>query len=216
MRRALAGVVLGLVAASCGLLPSPPQPASGRVKIETREAFYDVVGVTAEELYAQMRAKGLRLSRAVLFGDYRWELSWKLQYEASWSGGSCRMTEVLVRLEAQAILPKWLTPAQAPAALREQWSAFIQGLQAHEKGHADIAARAAQEVKNGLQKLNAPRCEQMQALADQLARGLVKRHRDVDEQYDSDTRYGAVQGANWPPASLPPNPQGASRFQAWH
>lgn len=215
-RRAIAVALVAQFAAGCSLMPTPaPQPVSGRVKTEARDTYYDVFGATADELYAQMRAKGLRLSKAVVFGDYRWDLSWKFQYDSSWSGGTCRMTEVLVRLDAQAILPRWQPPAPATDQLRKQWAAFIQGLQTHEKGHAEIAARAAQEVKSGLQRLSAAQCDQMPAQAEQLARGLLKQHRSVDEQYDRDTRYGAAQGASWPPVTLP-SPQGASLFHPWH
>lgn len=201
--RVLAGAALAALTAGCSsLISQTSPPATGRVKVETRESFYEVFGTTAEELYAQMRAKGLRVSRSILFGDYRWDLHWKLRHESSWAGGSCHMTDVLVTLDAQAVLPQWRAPAEAPADLRTQWAAFVRGLQIHEKGHADIAQRAAQEIKNALQKLQAPDCGQMQAVADRLVRNLLQHHRDVEAQYDQDTRYGATQGANWPPPAL--------------
>ena len=191
-----AAVLLALSAAGCSLLAPQPPPAA-RVSLDSREVFYDIEGRSADELYAQMRAKGVREGRAVLFGEYRWDLDWNYRYAAAWYGGGCYMTEVQVKLRAQAVLPRWGAPTPA---LQRQWTAFSEALRRHQKGHAELAARAAEDIKAGLQAVVAPSCEALPAVADGLARGRLKEHRAAHERYDLETRQGARQGAVWPPA----------------
>lgn len=193
-RRPLAGAAVALLLAGC---VATPERAPGKIRTDAGEVFYDVAGLSAEELYVQMRAKGVRKAGVTFFGEYRWDLSWEVNYVAAWTG-VCRPAEVRVKLDTQTILPRWQPPADASPTLQAQWNRFVTALRSHQKGHAELAQRAADEVKETLQTFEPTKCGTIKGEAERRAQALLDRYREADDKYDRDTRHGLSQGAVWP------------------
>lgn len=124
---------------------------------------YTVSGTTPIELYTSIGENG------PVIGEGRrtiattvWDLKWRRDYRPD--GSACVLKSALPFLSVITTLPKPKAKLSGEAARR--WSAFVDGIAAHEKVHgADIVAMTEQIIAGteGLRIENDPDCKAIRA-----------------------------------------------------
>jgi predicted secreted Zn-dependent protease len=164
-------------------------------EVSVKQFHYEIVGVTASELRAQM----YRLGPMNKFGRHcdaytDWYVSWN--FRRSQSSDGCRPTAVKLKVDVKQTLPKWKVPSAPDEGLVGRWNAFIKALQTHEDGHKEFAIEAAAEI---LQKISAlpasATCEEMARAANKAGGELLNKYRNAETSYDRETNHGETQGA---------------------
>jgi predicted secreted Zn-dependent protease len=194
MHRIAVALLSGLLAAPASASAQAlPPGVGGDVRVE----YYDVSGSTPRELRESMIRHGPRDGERPVYGYHSWNVRWRFSYAPE--NGRCRMTDVFVEVTSVTQLPRWRPERTASARLVAEWEAFVERLRAHEDGHRDLGLEAAAQVRGTLLELEAPRCTGMSAAANAAAHRVLDHYRELNRQYDVETRNGRTQGAVWPP-----------------
>jgi predicted secreted Zn-dependent protease len=156
---------------------------------EAKIIYYDIEGVTEEELRAQLDELG-PIDSSGYKGDAlaEWLVSW------NWPGygsDNCDLSEAEVSYTVEVIFPRWMPPEDAPNNLIIKWFNYTYRLAKHEKGHVDYVVANYQSV---LEAIKDATCE----TADRAAESALDPLRAFDLEYDRQTGHGATQGARFP------------------
>ena len=199
MRHSLLAIVALTACASGGTgkpaLDDLPPGITGGAEV----TYYDVQGSTAPQLVAEMRRLGPQGGR--YFGETQSPLRWTWRSRSN--GVNCTLSSVSVHIRSDVTLPRWTPPKDTVPGLAAQWNQFIAGLETHEVGHKDIAARGAKDILHKLQTLSAP-CATLSDDVRRVTADILERMRVEQIAYDTETRHGATQGATFP--GRRPNP----------
>lgn len=157
--------------------------------------WYDVQGSTLHEVGEWMDRHGPAGADGRRFHGYtEWAVRWRYRYRPGRTG--CAVTALETDLTVTMQLPRWLSRADAsPAAIRE-WDRYSAALRAHEDGHAEIGASAAEAIRQSLSALrSASSCEALAKELDDRGMAIIEEHQAREREYDASTRHGATQGA---------------------
>ncbi len=115
-------ILLGVLS----LLPAGKSFADPSITVKTK--YYEIRGLTARQLKAQMRRRGPK----GFWAYTRWYVRWT---------GNCR-----VSAEINYTFPRWTNRKQATGWLRQRWDRMTRNLWRHEKGHGRHGINAAHEI----------------------------------------------------------------------
>src|SRR5690606_9275539 len=155
---------IALVLCAHGCAPSAvgspaPAPDGPRLEVRIDERFYQVEGLTPQDLNLALRENGPRLRE----GERRWfgvtDFALRYRYQPRPWGNGCRAVEANVAVELVTTLPEWPDREAASPMLRDHWDLFISRLREHERGHQRIAMLAGRDLLRGVEALRAPDCE---------------------------------------------------------
>ena len=143
--------------------------SEAEIPIAEKTVYYEIEGSTAQELRQQMDRLGPLDDNGWRWSALtRWHVHWSYLYDLR--DGGCAAGPVKVRLEITYTMPRWDAPAGAPQDLIERWQAYLSALETHERGHAEIAERAAEAVQEAMQALPAyPTCQALETNPEQSA-----------------------------------------------
>lgn len=177
------------------LLASLPAVA---VEVFRENQTYLVRGTTAEEIRASLDqlgpldpADGQRYDALT-----RWTLEW--HFDPRNTRGGCEIARVWATVRVTTLMPRHGTPSSLPEALRNEWTAYLQRLGAHEEGHARIASDAAREVETALDRLHRPDCTLLTQDANRIGQEILRKAQATERGYDIQTDHGRGQGARFP------------------
>jgi predicted secreted Zn-dependent protease len=123
-----------------------------------------------------------------------YSLTW--QYQTQELGdGNCSLSDVKVGLHLSSTLPEWQSDAYAKNGLTGRWQRFMTALEQHEKGHAELDKKYAEQIAQDLQTIPASSCETLSRTADALIRVDTGALDVANHTYDRETQHGATQGA---------------------
>ena len=159
----------------------------------TSLSYYDVHGTTVAELRADMRRLGPKVEGTSFVGETRSPMRWTWRTESLRGGSSCGIRDVMVVVNAQITLPRWVPPAGADTSLVKEWNRFLTALEVHEAGHKDISAKAGKAIIDRLRNLSSP-CALLGSRANDIARDIVTKQMEEQRTYDATTRHGLTQG----------------------
>ncbi len=191
-------VAAGVVAASETLTQSAPavraaspSPDAQQITNTIRTYYYDVHGVTAEELLASLRASRPFTKHA----STGWRVAWNYDYLVRSDGYVLRCFNV--RVQVTFTLPLWLDSERADKTLQEEWKRYYAALQIHESGHAGFAIAAGKEM---LRRMNsrewrAADRKELKAAIDDECNKTLQEFRTQEVAYDEKTNHGRTQGA---------------------
>ena len=171
-------------------------PAIASAKDSFRIEYFDIRGMTARELRADLKRLGPVGETGVRgdgYTEYRiaWRFSMKLKQ------GVCRAHHAEVDLDVTMQLPRWDKPAGVSTQLAETWDRFSEVLREHEDGHHRLAVSAAREVRRKLKaRVKAANCEALKSKVNATANEVLSEYREKQLQYDLKTDYGRGQGTN--------------------
>lgn len=92
-------------------------------------------------------------------------------------------------------LPRWQTPASAPADQRVRWERYIAALRDHEHSHLDHGRGAQHDFRTVAQGVTAATCTAAEKQVREHFDRIVERYRQEDLEYDRRTSHGRTQGA---------------------
>lgn len=181
-----------VVASARGIAPAcgePPVPAD--VEVE----YYEIRGASSTELRTQMNALGPWDRFGVRrFASTHWDVQWRYPFQTTPTG--CALGAPRVTLKAKYTLPRWMDADSGPPELQQQWRCYLAALLVHEDGHRLHGREAAARIEALLPTLPPqPTCPEMDALANAEAHRVLEHFRDLDQEYDRDSRHGATQAA---------------------
>ncbi len=156
--------------------------------------YYDIQGRTTADLGREMNEKGIREGSQTHAGRTRWNIKWRYHYQDA--GADCRLESVEVTLDIHYEMPRWVHHEAVPAEVIQKWESYYAALEAHEKGHADHGREAAQEIENAIYSTGSGTpCSEFNAKADAAGNAILDRYRQIEIDYDAETKHGRTQGA---------------------
>lgn len=171
------------------------------LRVKERYQFYDITGSTTDELRLQMKQNGTKWSDGIVYSaQTTWDIHYS--YDIFCRDGRYGVGAANTKLDIVYHLPRMVS-ADADPELRGLWSNYFACLQSHEFGHKDIAVKTASEINEILASMPTFRTEQ--ELAQEISRRTEERFRRLKEmqvEYDHETRHGATQGAILPPSTI--------------
>jgi predicted secreted Zn-dependent protease len=153
--------------------------------------YFDVGGVTAAEIFNEMRSNGPNISQsgahalAATHADYRHES--EMAYRGD---GRCATINLNVSLNLIYQIPRWTDEAEASDAVRAWWNALIERIWIHERGHAQIARDGARDLQDALLAApSAANCDDLRSdLRRTMQRVLAKEIEPRQRQFDLSSR----------------------------
>jgi predicted secreted Zn-dependent protease len=210
-KRALIGLTLGLVPVACcivliiaivysvatggrglsGILDvnystpnGAPMTFETGVFVTTDTKYYDVKGVTMQDLEAETSRSGPHGFIAETVPYYHWNYTYQFR------DGSCRIEKVRVDTKIVFTYPRW-NDQPADGALTEEWTKSLAQLQQHEGEHERIARNAGREIYDTLVQLApAPSCAELEKEIEARAQAVIAKEHEANDEFDRVTDHG--------------------------
>lgn len=184
-------------------LPSLPSVSaqtvrSGGVTYSSSTIYYDIYGLTENELRAEMNAKGPLYSDGKRYDAFT-SRYYTWNYFSTWNGKNCYSDEIYVTVGIKITLPQWMWYASAQEPLKSKWTHYIDILTLHENGHVAINAQGAEDLYQRL--INAgpySSCPLLDAALHGITSTFYNDIKLKNEAYDAETSHGKTQGAVFP------------------
>ena len=194
MTRTGASVLLALLVSACarptsaflnlGAMPNG-------VSMDAQVHYYDVSAASLGELRRAMFALGPRADGRTWTAVAQTTFRWLYRYERTPT--DCILREVKVQLRTNITFPRWNPTAEPDSATLEWWHQMNAGLMEHERGHAMISVRAANDIRRDLEGMSAATCDMVAQLASNRGNRRISTQRQEQAEYDRSTRHGATQ-----------------------
>ena len=176
-----------VVALAIGLLPARADWQPVR-KTET----YSVTGKTGIDLYRSIGEHGPKAGAGRAIAYTTFDLKWSRKYVPE--RGGCMLASAKPHLIIITKVPK---PANAlPAELKQRWSVFIAGIEAHERVHGDIIVemvKAIEKISVGFSVPDDPDCKKIRVELTKKLAALSEEQRRRSRDFD---RAELTEGGN--------------------
>ncbi|GFO62909.1 DUF922 domain-containing Zn-dependent protease [Geomonas paludis] len=194
MHRLIAGAGIALLFLACSAPLFASDTASCELKVREGYRFYDISGKTLDDLIRDIRLNGTKWNDGKVYSAMtNWDIHYK--YEVSCQNGRYSVKSAATRVDILYNMPR-LNLATCAPELVGTWNEYLTHLQGHEFGHKDLAVKAASEVNEMFGTL--PSFGSEEELAAEITRRTeekFKRLKEIQIEYDHDTRHGETQGA---------------------
>ncbi len=174
--------------------------ASGLTQQIDAPTYYQVYGNTSAQIRAQLQQCGPKINSS---GSTEYaaatnhNLAWQYNTIPS-SSGVCATSNVKVGLHINTILPQWQPTSSASSGLASAWQKMISGLVIHENGHVAIIQQYSNQLLRDIQTFTASNCGALTATIQPKIDADVASLNRANTTYDSNTNFGATQGAVLP------------------
>ncbi len=175
----------------------PPAFAAGILERDVRTVYYDVEGLTPQELAQSLYDNAPLTDGQRFFGRTEWRIS--TEYAWASRGNVCSLRDLKVMVDVTITLPRWRPPAHASQDVVDDWRQFIDALTRHEHEHRRLAEEAAGAVQWELAALQARNCRSADRVARERVEAVMLHYQDRNHRYDLRTNHGVHEGAVWPP-----------------
>lgn len=194
MHRLTAGAGFALLFLACASSLFAFDATSCELKVREGFRFYDISGKNLDDLREQIMLNGTKWTDGKVYSAMtNWDIHYK--YEVTRQDGRYSVKSVTTRVEILYQMPR-LNQATCPPDLAGIWSNYLTHLQKHEFGHKDLAVKTASEVNEMFVTL--PSFSTEEELAAEITRRTgekFRRLKEIQVEYDHDTRHGETQGA---------------------
>jgi predicted secreted Zn-dependent protease len=109
--------------------------------------------------------------------------------------GRCVVVHAKIEMETLFTFPLWYIAPGTPADLQAKWTAYMRGLEIHEKGHQQITLNEAHEILKTVAAQRADSCAALKETVRAVVKGVQDRWAGEQRAYDARTRHGVTQGA---------------------
>ena len=146
--------------------------ADDGLSIRERLEWYWVTGATREQIGTAIRVLGPKRGGRTYAAHTDWVIDWSPKK---------------VSVDVVMTLPRWLA-ATYPGELKSTWDAYVEGLLDHERGHREIAVRAAHAIRDVEGRSD------LHASADAMVEieRILEQARVEEREYDELTRHGEI------------------------
>lgn len=176
---AAAALIPGILLA----LAASPANAGGWAPTERVET-YAIAGTTGLELYRSIGARGPQVggTRAIAYTTF--DLKWSRDYRPG-ADGACRLVSARPHLVVITKLPK--PSARLAPDVQARWGAFIAGITAHERYHAETIVDMVKRIEAysvGLTVANDPNCRRIREVLTKRLAELSQEQRARGRDFD--------------------------------
>ncbi|WP_136523693.1 DUF922 domain-containing protein [Geomonas ferrireducens] len=189
---ARAAIALLVLACSSNLFAS--EAPSCELKVREGYRFYEISGNSLDQLREQINQKGTKWSDGKVYSALtNWDIHYK--YRVTSNNGRYSVRSADTTVEICYYLPRLDADSCTPE-LASRWKDYLTHLQRHEYGHKDLAVQAASQVNEMFATL--PSFGSEEELAAEITKRTEEKFRHLKEiqiDYDRDTRHGETQGA---------------------
>jgi len=169
-----------------GFIFAPILALAAEQSVIIRTNYYAVSGATFRELRADIAQK--RPWKGDGDGYTNWKIDWSFTTGAS--DGDCRLESFQTKTAITISVPRWVSPPNVDAELKDKWSAYFQGLLAHEDGHKRIALAAVKEMRKKVNEIGSTgRCAELQVAVNRVANQVVDQFKEREKAYDTRTDH---------------------------
>lgn len=194
MHRLTAGAGFALLFLACASSLFAFDATSCELKVREGFRFYDISGKNLDDLREQIMLNGTKWTDGKVYSAMtNWDIHYK--YEVTRQDGRYSVKSVATRVDIIYQMPR-LNQATCTPDLAGIWSNYFAHLQKHEFGHKDLAVKTASEVNEMFVTL--PSFSTEEELAAEITRRTgekFRRLKEIQDEYDHDTRHGETQGA---------------------
>jgi len=167
--------------------------------VTVKYTYYDIRGSKANDLRKQMDALGPLSAKDEMHYDGRtgWSISWKSRSQNN--GKECLKFTIILRMQINYTMPKWVNYNKAPVSLRRHWDKYYNALDLHEQGHGNHGVMALEEIERSVPKIQKGKsCQQLKQAFKGDVHIIIDKYNQIDVKYDEETRHGFTQGAVFP------------------
>jgi predicted secreted Zn-dependent protease len=148
--------------------------------------FYSVTGTTPEDVDADLRTRGPEdESGARRFAVTEWNLTWRWRVDGK---GAPDLNELDVRGTVHVLMPR----LEGSPHLLPSWNRWMATVLGHERNHVAHLRGSVTEVREALRSSSETSADEL----NRRAKRIVRRLRQIDEQYDRATRNGWDEGVS--------------------
>lgn len=194
MHRLTAGAGLVLLCLFCASSVFAFDSASCELKVREGFRFYEITGKNLDDLREQIRLNGTKWNDGKVYSAMtNWDIHYK--YDVVCQDGRYRVKSATTRVDILYQMPR-LNLATSPPDLAAIWNEYSAHLQKHEFGHKDLAVKTASEVNEIFTTLSSFSSEEeLAAEITRLTTEKFRRLKEIQIEYDHETRHGETQGA---------------------
>lgn len=189
---ARAGIALLVLAFSSNLFAS--EAPSCELNVREAYRFYEISGNSLDQLREQINLKGTKWNDGKTYSALtNWDIHYK--YRVTRNNGRYSVRSADTSVDISYYLPKLNVDSCTPD-LAQRWKDYLAHLQRHEYGHKDLAVQTASQVNEMFATL--PTFATEEELAAEITKRTEEKFRQLKEiqiDYDRDTRHGETQGA---------------------
>ena len=173
----------------------PSQDLLAKIIYQETTEYYEIKGGSDRELKKMMQSLGPKGSDGKrYYAHTAWQVNWNFYMGRRFGG--CMIAGIQTTVNVKYLMPKWVDEKNGPEMVQKHWREFMQALQEHEKGHADIAMKAAKEIEEALPRTKLqPVCEAVAKKANESGQEIINKFVAMEKDYDSKTKHGKTQGA---------------------
>jgi predicted secreted Zn-dependent protease len=192
MRVRTAALTILVAAAACfthpnvDLGPTPPG-----VSVQATVAYYDVTANSLADLRRALAQEGPSSQGRRWAAITSWRLAWTYQTRRGSLG--CEIERTHVRVTTNITFPRWNPTSPPDSSLTAWWDQFNAGLAEHERGHAQLAVKAAGQIVKTFDGMSGSRCDALQQRATDVGTRLSSAMQSEQAEYDAATRHGQTQ-----------------------
>lgn len=177
----------------CCVIAALVTPVRAEMQPSLTYVHYEVQPEANESLSdALYRQSPIREEGRVYHGHTQWSIEWRFWWRET-PNQRCRIDQVKVSVTARIRLPQLVggTPAQ-----RQRFDKYQAALNRHELGHYRLATQAGEAIDAHLRNLpSEASCRTLETVANEAGHRIQRRYRELNDQYERDTRHGRSQGA---------------------
>ena len=162
-RACLSSIAFGLLVASPAL-----------AKVVEKTAPYAISGQSGAELYASIGQTGPKVGIGRVIAHTTFDLKWSRNYVPK--NGGCTLVSARPSLIITYTLPK--PKGDLPAATRQSWDVFIDGVTRHEKVHGDMIRDLVKTIEGFSVGFSVPGDPKCRKIREELTKLLAKASAD--------------------------------------
>jgi len=172
-----------------------PLKLSPQVKVKESFQYYDIDGLTQDELRSQMKRNGTTWNDGKVYAALTcWDI--RYHYDVNSTDGKFRLTGVRTDVDIVFHMPRLIPSAKTPNDLKTSWNEYLEHLQTHESGHRDLAIKIGEEIYQALSSLgNFANKSDLDRAAQAVVQARFEKLKQVQVDYDVETHHGVLQGA---------------------
>ena len=188
-----------LALAVLAVLLATPAIAQGNIRLDKDVVYYDVRGMTEDEIARSLRRDAPRELDGFQ-GEANFVFSWTYNYDQAGERGrqpQCRVKNARVEIEIVVTLPRHRNIGRAADSIEATWTTFANALEEHELNHAADFERIGRRIPEALNGVTGP-CNRIEEVANAKGMDYVDRAQRAADDYDAETNHGASEGTVFP------------------
>ncbi|MDD3888013.1 MAG: DUF922 domain-containing protein [Patescibacteria group bacterium] len=167
-------------------------PIKEELKVQEKTTYYDISGLTSEELNQQMQTLGPEwTSTERVYAMANYSINWSLPLKTN--DGGCTETEVETKIEY--IMPRWINYEEASLDMQQKWDNYYPLLLKHEETHGKIVKEEAEKYFEEIKNIkDYTSCQDFDDKVYPIHEKYLLKIGELNDNYDNETNHGVTEG----------------------